>query len=78
MYKYKRLSMAELHEETKTQVTYTHFDATDDSTADFDSKLNQYVWENLPLGSEQRVQFRRLFLVNAAEDDKCHSSNDED
>jgi hypothetical protein len=70
--------MPDLEEETKTSlVTYASFDAADESTADFNHKLNQYVWDNLPLTAAQKEEFRGLLLANEAEDIVCHPSKDE-
>jgi hypothetical protein len=70
--------MPELSEETKTPiVTYAPWGANDPSTADLESKVNEYVWQHLPLTSEQKVEFRRIFLANAEEEDDT-PSNDED
>jgi hypothetical protein len=38
---------------------------TDRTSADFNRKLNQYIYENLPLTAEQKMEFRSLFIVNA-------------
>jgi hypothetical protein len=45
-------------EEKKDQVTYARFVETDASgDADYRRKLNQYVWEILPLTQEQKLEF---------------------
>jgi hypothetical protein len=70
----------EEEEETKTSVvSYARFDETDASTEDFDKKLNQYVWENLPLNSEQKERFRLMLVAQAAVDrEQQHTSKEED
>jgi hypothetical protein len=80
MYNTKTLQMPELEEKKDQQVTYARFDTTDADTADFNSKINRYVWENLPLTPEQKCEFRNLFLADTDGDGNgvCHSSVDED
>jgi hypothetical protein len=67
-------------EEKKDQVTYARFDANETTDADYSRKLNQYVWENLPLTPEQKLEFCILCLANADGDgnDICHSSVESD
>jgi hypothetical protein len=67
-------------EEEKNQVTYATFDASENTDADYARKLNQYVWENLPLTPEQKLEFHSLCVKNAAEDknDICTPSLDSD
>jgi hypothetical protein len=70
--------MPNLEEETKTPVvSYARFDETD-ATRDFDKKLNQYVWENLPMNSEQKEKFRILLLAQAAVDREQYTLKGED
>jgi hypothetical protein len=72
-------NLVEEEEETKTPVvSYARFDENDASPEDFDKKLNQYVWENLPLNSTQKERFRILLLAEAAVDGDQHTSNEED
>jgi hypothetical protein len=63
-------------EEKQDQVTYARFDGVDATDADFNRKLNQYVWENLPLTPEQKLDFRVLYLADTGGDgnDICDSS----
>jgi hypothetical protein len=67
-------------EEKQDQVTYARFDATDATDADYSRKLNQYVWENLPLTAEQKLEFHSLCIANAAgdKDGICSPSMDEE
>jgi hypothetical protein len=44
--------MPELEEKKEQVVTYARFKEGDTSSADFNRKLNQYVFENLPLSTE--------------------------
>ena len=72
--------MPELEELKEQQVTYARFDETDQTSADFNRKLNEYVCEHLPLTPEQKLEFRSLCIANAAatRDGICDSSVDED
>tara|TARA_R110000850_G_C9925920_1_gene461761 strand:+ start:606 stop:824 length:219 start_codon:yes stop_codon:yes gene_type:complete len=67
-------------EEKKDQVTYARFDANETTDADYSRKLNQYVWENLPLTPEQKLEFHSLLFANAAGNGNgiCNSSIDDD
>jgi hypothetical protein len=67
-------------EEKQEQVTYARFDETDATDADYSRKLNQYVWENLPLTPEQKLEFHSLCIANATGDGDgvCSPSMDED
>jgi hypothetical protein len=56
--------MPELQEKKDQVVTYARFDEGDTNSADFKRKLNQYVYENLPLSREQKLQFRSLFVAD--------------
>ncbi len=58
--------MPELEEVKEQQVTYARFEESDETSADFKRKLNQYVYDNLPLTPEQKVLFRTLCVENAA------------
>jgi hypothetical protein len=57
--------MPELEQKQADIVTYARFESTDRTSADFNRKLNQYIYENLPLTAEQKVEFRSLCIVNA-------------
>jgi hypothetical protein len=57
--------MPELKQQEADIVTYVRFDSTDWTSADFNRRLNQYIYENLPLTAEQKVEFRSLFSANA-------------
>jgi hypothetical protein len=72
--------MPELKQPEADIVTYARFESTDRTSADFNRRLNQYIYENLPLTAEQKVEFRSLFSANADGDVNgiCHSSVDED
>jgi hypothetical protein len=59
--------MPELKEQ-EAIVTYARFDSTDRTSADFNRQLNRYIYENLPLTPEQKVEFRSLFSANASGD----------
>jgi hypothetical protein len=65
-------------EETKNPVvSYARFDETDASTEDLGKKLNQYVWENLPMNSEQKERFRLMLIAQAAVDrEQQHTSKE--
>jgi hypothetical protein len=71
--------MPELKEQ-EAIVTSARFDSTDRTSADFKRQLNRYMYENLPLTAEQKLEFRSLFRANASGDVNgvCHSSVDED
>jgi hypothetical protein len=58
--------MPELEETKHEQVTYARFDANETTDADYTRKLNQYVWDNLPLTAEQKLEFHSLCVANAA------------
>ena len=72
--------MPELEEVKEQQVTYARFEESDQTSADFNRKLNQYVYDNLPLTPEQKLEFRSLCIANAAgaRDGICDSSVDMD
>jgi hypothetical protein len=57
--------MPELEQKQADIVTYARFESTDRTSADFNRKLNQYIYENLPLTAEQKMEFRSLFSANA-------------
>jgi hypothetical protein len=61
--------MPELEEKKEQVVTYARFKEGDTSSADFNRKLNQYVFENLPLSPEQKLEFRSLCLADRGSDD---------
>jgi hypothetical protein len=66
--------MPDLEEKKEQVVTYARFNEDDASSADFNRKLNQYVYENLPLSPEQKLEFRSLCLADRSGNDICHSS----
>jgi hypothetical protein len=72
--------MPELEEEKKQQVTYERLDTTDTTDPDYSRKLNQYVWESLPLTPQQKLDFRVLYLADTGGDGDsiCNSSMDVD
>jgi hypothetical protein len=68
--------MPELEEKKEKIVTYARFDEGDSTSEDFNRKLNQYVYENLPLSREQKLEFRSLCLADRDSNDICNSSTD--
>ena len=57
--------MPELEQKQADVVTYARFESTDRTSADFNRKLNRYIYDNLPLTAEQKMEFRSLFSTNA-------------
>ena len=60
--------MPELEQKQADVVTYARFESTDRTSADFNRKLNRYIYENLPLSAEQKMEFRSLFSASADAD----------
>jgi hypothetical protein len=68
--------MPVLEEKEQAQVTYARFDEDDTVDNGARHRLNQYVWENLPLTPQQKMEFRLLYLENAGRNgnDICDSA----
>jgi hypothetical protein len=49
--------MPELETKQADVVTYARFESTDRTSADFNRKLNRYIYDNLPLTAEQKLEF---------------------
>jgi hypothetical protein len=72
--------MPEQEEKKEDQVTYARFAEDDTTSADYRRKLNQYVWESLPLTPQQKLEFRLLYLADTGGDGDgiCNPSMDDD
>jgi hypothetical protein len=68
--------MSSIEVEEKSIVSYERFAEDDTTSADYRRKLDQYVWDNLPLTDVQKREFRHRLQQEAKAEPESKSDSD--